>query len=251
MRNYFIDGGSADIEYLESLIDTAQKLGIDFEDIKEHINEFVEELSSKPSDVNTWIYCVHYMIFYKVIDEANSITNDFPYTIESIIRGILDGMSDDFSPYINYLDSSFGNLLDDVNLDQSLEDVAEDLVNEIIYEEIDEIVIEVLNYISAYVIDIDFDDVKHIVHSRWQSVDTLFHDIFRFILDKILEYYKDEPDYDALVDFCKDDSIDTSYLEVQFINPYIAFTMYNFTDKQEFLDSYLKQLREDMNETIR
>jgi len=101
-----LDWGSLDINALEKRISEAEKIGVTLDDIK----DYVEDLENK-TDINTWIYATLNCIFQKTCD---LLKEEFPEK-----ESIIESWEDDYSPFINYLDSWQNNELDEIDFDSN------------------------------------------------------------------------------------------------------------------------------------
>jgi len=123
-----LDWAYLDVEKLEWYLEIASRLGISIDDVKEEIEEF----NGDTSNINNWFYAVIELIFWNVTNKLFEQTDDenLKYEIET--------MQDNFSPYINYMDSWFDNDLDNIDWDNvdNLDEAVDELAN-ILYPKID------------------------------------------------------------------------------------------------------------------
>lgn len=110
--------GSLDVEKLEEYLEIAQKFNIDIYDIREDIKGYGGDIT----DINSWFYSVINFIFNNVMDEVEKSTDD-----KTILEKV-DELRNNFSPYINYMDSWFDNFLDNIDLNQDKENIIKDVI---------------------------------------------------------------------------------------------------------------------------
>ena len=101
-----LNWGGLDISALENRISEAEKIGVTLDDIKDNVDEF-----GNRTNINYWFDAVLSCIFQKT---CNLLKEEFPEK-EFIIKS----WEDDYSPFINYLDSWHNNELDEIDFDEN------------------------------------------------------------------------------------------------------------------------------------
>jgi len=105
------DWGYMDIESLSNYIDTAKELDIDIEDIKEDIRGFDGDIL----EINNWFYSTISQIFHTHISNFEEwVQAEYPLIYKNKIDDILIDLEDNFSPFINCLDSWYSNVYDEL-----------------------------------------------------------------------------------------------------------------------------------------
>jgi len=107
-----------DIKKLTELFELAQKLNV-----VDEIMNYVEEASFDKADINSYIYAIIDLIFERLCDEIQ----------DEVDEEIIERARDDFSPYINYMDSwSNYDSIDGYDSEKSIEKLIEEFKKEII-----------------------------------------------------------------------------------------------------------------------
>jgi uncharacterized coiled-coil DUF342 family protein len=120
--------GSLDIEKLEEYLKIAKKFGVTIDDIREEIQETFRYSAGEEgdiADINNWFYVAIHEIFYAIMDEVRNVTED-----EEILKKI-EELENNFNPYINYMDSWFNNLLDEIDFTKDKEEIIEEVIREL------------------------------------------------------------------------------------------------------------------------
>jgi len=120
-----LNWGSLDIEALNELIEKAELLEIYPEDIR----EYIENNYMNVTDINSWFHGVMSLMFYKIVNTIRNILDEDDEEHRELLNKLQE-WEDDFSPYINYLDSWFNNPLDEI--DWKSVETSEDLINKVI-----------------------------------------------------------------------------------------------------------------------
>jgi predicted ribosome quality control (RQC) complex YloA/Tae2 family protein len=116
---YLFGWGYRDIEKLEELLEAAEKFNIYPDEILENI----KEIENDPTDINSWIYSTMSLLFYKIMDEVEKEIYD-----KNIIKKV-EKIREEFSPYVNAMDSWFNNFLDEINLQNTKDVIIEEVIN--------------------------------------------------------------------------------------------------------------------------
>ena len=125
-----LDWGQLDIESLEVHIDIAKHWGIEVYNIRDNIKDMGGDLTN----INAWFYSVIDFTFYEVMKEFESyikerFNNDsFQDEYINIVEKI-GNTKDNFSPFINYLDSWYSNLFDSMDLGKDHNEVLQEIAN--------------------------------------------------------------------------------------------------------------------------
>ena len=122
-----------DIQELEKNMEICEGFGIYADDIKDDIQGY----NGDATDINNWIYSAISLSFYHVINETRGHieANDDYNDIADDLLYLIDELENNFSPFINYMDSWYNNILDEIDLTQAIDLV----IDEIIYILKDEI----------------------------------------------------------------------------------------------------------------
>jgi len=99
--------GYLDVERLLDILEVANEMGIDSDELR----EYMSDCEMATTDVNSWIFVG--------MDRINSAIFDLIAEDESFDEAIRDKaaeLRDDFSPFINFMDSHFNNVLDEFSL---------------------------------------------------------------------------------------------------------------------------------------
>ncbi|UZQ81766.1 hypothetical protein [Thermoanaerobacter sp. RKWS2] len=116
---YLFGWGYRDIEKLEELLEAAEKFNI----YPDEILEDIREIENDPTDINSWIYSTMSLLFYKIMDKVEKATYD-----KNIIKKV-EKIREEFSPYVNAMDSWFNNFLDEINLQNTKDVIIEEVIN--------------------------------------------------------------------------------------------------------------------------
>ena len=117
--------GSLDIDHLNGYLETAEKLGIDEQDIHFEIESLGYEHKQVMEDINIYYYATISSIFYKYLRLVEEwLESDYPEAYEKI-KEWLENERDNFSPFINCLDSWYNNILDEIDIDNTEESFKE------------------------------------------------------------------------------------------------------------------------------
>lgn len=116
---YLFGWGYRDIEKLEELLEAAEKFNI----YPDEILEDIREIENDPTDINSWIYSTMSLLFYKIMDEVEKEIYD-----KNIIKKV-EKIREEFSPYVNAMDSWFNNFLDEINLQNTKDVIIEEVIN--------------------------------------------------------------------------------------------------------------------------
>lgn len=103
------------------LIETAEHWGVEIFEIREDIKSYDGDIT----DVNSWFHSTISLTFYKVLEGLEEFIEENIEDEEENSLAIekLEELRDDFSPFINYLDSWFNNILDEIDLTEDHEEV--------------------------------------------------------------------------------------------------------------------------------
>ena len=127
-----MDCGIADVEYLVDYLNNAERLGIELEDI---VND-AEEIGKL--DANALIYVTFDQIFFRTVDYLLDSLGEYidSEDLEEKVMDYLEEMKDNFSPFINFLDSHFDNLLDQIDWDSvsGIDEAANELLQLVLDE---------------------------------------------------------------------------------------------------------------------
>ena len=77
----------------------------------------IESYDGNKRDINNWIYSAKSLTFYSILELIRN------YTDENDILSELVRLEEDFSPFVNYLDSHFNNIIDQVDLKASQQEI--------------------------------------------------------------------------------------------------------------------------------
>lgn len=127
--------GSLDVDALEKYILIANEFGIDIEDVKEDMSNY----EGNVLDINNWFYSTISLTFYSIMEGLGEYVQD-NIEDEDVVDFLLDKieeLKDNFSPFINYLDSWYDNILDNIDLTQEVDNIFNDIVQEM-YEDLEE-----------------------------------------------------------------------------------------------------------------
>mgnify|MGYP006441745873 CR=1 FL=1 len=105
--------GTADIAYIERLLDTLEDYGLSADDVMEDIKDSGLEVD----EINNWIYSIMHLLNTKIFSEFEHYveTNDKdPELID-----LASEQQDSMSPYTNCVDSHFNNVLDNISFPSS------------------------------------------------------------------------------------------------------------------------------------
>ena len=126
--------GYSDVEHLLEAFQALDNMGISYGDISEEI----EATEGKISEINTWIYFtydrINNDIFAKVMEKLSDALEEGE---NESIHELAQEKINNFSPFINCLDSHFNNLLDNHYFcemsceDEFLDKIIEELKKEI------------------------------------------------------------------------------------------------------------------------
>ncbi|SDG32110.1 hypothetical protein SAMN04244560_02145 [Thermoanaerobacter thermohydrosulfuricus] len=118
---YLFGWGYRDIEKLEELLEAAEKFNI----YPDEILEDIKEIENDPTDINSWIYSTMSLLFYKIMDEVEKEIYD-----KNIIKKV-EKIREEFSPYVNAMDSWFNNFLDEIDLQKDKNEIIEEVIKAI------------------------------------------------------------------------------------------------------------------------
>jgi hypothetical protein len=112
-----------DVEKLEELTKIALHWGIDPQNL-------IDDMEN-PADINEWIYTLMGAIFYTIMDEVRKyiVNKNSDYLVHQSRR--LETLYDNFEPHINYYDSRFNNMLDNINLLRPKMEVVKDIAEKL------------------------------------------------------------------------------------------------------------------------
>lgn len=116
--------GSLDVKALEDYIKTAEKFKISSDDIKEDIRSY----EGDATDINYWFYSTITLIFYEVMREIRVIAEK---NGDAELIDKTEYLENNFDPFINYMDSWFGNCLDDIDFNQGKEEILNDVIEKL------------------------------------------------------------------------------------------------------------------------
>lgn len=103
--------GYLDVGALREFLDEAENFDIYISDVREDIINCGGDIT----DINDWIYSVKVLTFNAVMDELEAYVEENIDDNEDLLNEI-ENLRDNFSPFINYFNSHFNNLLDDIDL---------------------------------------------------------------------------------------------------------------------------------------
>lgn len=76
----------------------------------------IEEIDGKPLEVNSWFWAVMELWFFAICDAVEKHVDDnFSEEEAKEIKAKLEKLKDDFSPFINCLDTHFNNCFDELD----------------------------------------------------------------------------------------------------------------------------------------
>lgn len=114
--------GSLDMDKLDYYLGIATMFDVDIEEIR----RFIKDIEGDMTDINTWLFatvnCAFYAIMNAVRDEIEGDEE-----LEEKIQELIDN----FDPFINYMDTWFNNILDDVNFDNSKTEVIQEIIEKL------------------------------------------------------------------------------------------------------------------------
>jgi hypothetical protein len=114
--------GSLDIKWLEKKFALAQHFGIGPDMVKESIED------NDLTDINVWINQLLDDLFNQVTDQFEEyIIDTYSEEEQEPILEKLETLKQEFNPIINYMDSWFNNLMDEVDFEKSEDDIFEDI----------------------------------------------------------------------------------------------------------------------------
>lgn len=116
-----LNWGSSDVPKLLKYLNACEKLRIDMD----QLHDAIDGLEMNKIDMNTWFYAAIDTLFHNIVSHLQS---DYELTDDEI--SYIHRMEDNFGPYINYLDSWFDNIFDEIDFesDTPIYDQAYDLV---------------------------------------------------------------------------------------------------------------------------
>lgn len=103
--------GGGDVDHLEGWLTTAEQWNISVSDVLNDIESLGE---NEKLNINSWFYSVLNSLFYVIMDEFEGWVNNLEEKKDYLSK--IEKLKDEFSPFINYLDSSFNNLLGEVDI---------------------------------------------------------------------------------------------------------------------------------------
>ena len=114
-----LDGGSRDIQFFINKVKTFEKIGfdIDFDEMK----DLIEDIEDNTANINSWIEA----LMRVVIDQITAKLNDRGY------EDVAEKLNDEFSPYLNFLDSWFNIECLDEAEDTKMEDLIKCIIKEV------------------------------------------------------------------------------------------------------------------------
>ena len=121
MLETLLDCGSSDLDVIYSLIDLADKVGLNPDVILDNIRDRIE------IDFQDVVYVFMHNIMRRVVERMSELHDDID------TQEIQDRIFNNFEPYINYLDTHFNiEALDNVMYEDeiNIDEVAEALYNE-------------------------------------------------------------------------------------------------------------------------
>ena len=118
--------GYLDVRALREFLDEAENFDIYISDVREDIINCGGDIT----DINDWIYSVKVLTFNAVMDELEAYVEENIEDNEDLLNEI-ENLRDNFSPFINYLDSHFNNLLDDIDLTDDKVKIFETIIKEL------------------------------------------------------------------------------------------------------------------------
>ena len=125
-----LEWGYFDIKELNTRMEQASTWDIYNTDII----DYIEGINGDKTNINTWIYSTINLTFYKVIEALREHIVDAIDGEDEQLQDIeyyIDNLEDEFSPYINYMDSWYSNILDNIDLDNKRDRILDDLLYEI------------------------------------------------------------------------------------------------------------------------
>ena len=132
--------GFLDVEELERRVEVAENFGVEIDEIKEGIEEFSND-NTAFLDINNWIYSTMTLTFNEVMRGLEQYIEETPKNMEDLIieereeiKNKIEELKDNFSPFINCIDSWYDNLLDNIDLTRHTEEVYNDIIDHFIKE---------------------------------------------------------------------------------------------------------------------
>ena len=119
-----LDWGSMDVAKLEEYVNIAEKWNIDIDAIK----NYIENNGDKLSDINAWFYSTISLIFYNIMDRVQDYINIELEEEADLLMEKWQKVQNEFAPFINYLDSWFGNFFDEIDLIGNEEEIIKEII---------------------------------------------------------------------------------------------------------------------------
>lgn len=124
--------GYLDAEAFMEYLNTAENYHIDMEQLNDDIDSMGYEKSQ--IDINTYFYSAISCIFYTVLNNVQEYADD-NLKLDNLqrISDYIEGLKDNFSPFINCLDSWYNNIFDNMTLsgdvEQDFKEIARDMLS--------------------------------------------------------------------------------------------------------------------------
>lgn len=115
--------GVRDLNLLDELLGVAEKFEINIDDVIEKTRELFNKV-----EFNELVYILMEHIFNAVMDEVEQYAGETED--KKLLKQVKD-LRDNFSPFLNYIDSWFNNLLDEVDLEQSRDEIIRDVIEKL------------------------------------------------------------------------------------------------------------------------
>ena len=115
--------GVRDLNLLNELLGVAEKFEINIDDVVEETRELFNKV-----EFNELVYILMEHIFNAVMDEVEQYAEE---TEDKKLLQRVEDLRDNFSPFLNYIDSHFNNLLDEVDFEQSRDEIIRDVIEKL------------------------------------------------------------------------------------------------------------------------
>ena len=133
MLTDFLDCGWLDAQYFIKLLGQCEQYNIEMSDIKSSIEDMGYQLSD--IDINTYIFAAMDSLFHAVMQNVEEKAKDElkPENFERF-EEFLNDLKDNYSPFINCIDSWFNNCFDEMtlngDLDQDFKELLKAFINQ-------------------------------------------------------------------------------------------------------------------------
>lgn len=117
-----LDWGELDVQVLENWLNVAEKFGITLNEIKEELKNDEMDIT----DINSWYYMTMYLITEAITDEIFEVTEGNEEIMEKANK-----LTFNFKPYINYADSHFNNILDEIDFAKNKEEIVNEVIKKL------------------------------------------------------------------------------------------------------------------------